>query len=58
MSHGGKGSVPRPVEVSRAQFNSNWDTIFAKKPLITQTVDTSKTSETSEFPLSDEKTQA
>ena len=32
MSDGGKGSTPRPINVPVEQFNSNWDTIFGKKP--------------------------
>ena len=31
MSHGGKGSRPRPIEIPREKFNSNWDVIFKKK---------------------------
>lgn len=31
MSHGGKGSSPRPFSVSLDQFASNWDAIFGKK---------------------------
>jgi hypothetical protein len=31
MSHGGKGSSPRPYGVSHEQFGNNWDTIFGKK---------------------------
>jgi len=27
----GKGSKPRPIEVDRAVFESNWDRIFSKK---------------------------
>lgn len=27
----GKGSKPRPIEVTRDQFESNWDRIFSKK---------------------------
>lgn len=30
-THGGKGSAPRPVSISKEQFASNWDTIFGKK---------------------------
>lgn len=29
--HGGKGSKPRPHEVSREEFADNWDRIFGKK---------------------------
>ena len=31
MSTGGKGSKPRPLSVSRNQFDDNWDRIFGKK---------------------------
>ena len=27
----GKGSRPRPIEVSRKQFENNWDKIFKSK---------------------------
>lgn len=30
MSDGGKGSAPRPMEVSREQYSNNWDAIFKK----------------------------
>lgn len=30
-SDGGKGSTPRPFEVSNDQYASNWDAIFGKK---------------------------
>ena len=26
-----KGSKPRPLEIPREKFNSNWDAIFKKK---------------------------
>ena len=28
----GKGSKPRPLSVSRKQFDDNWERIFGKKP--------------------------
>lgn len=28
----GKGSAPRPFEVDRKTFESNWDAIFGRKP--------------------------
>jgi hypothetical protein len=31
MSDGGKGSKARPLSVDTATFDSNWETIFAKK---------------------------
>jgi len=31
MSAGGKGSAPRPMEVSRDQYSNNWDAIFKKE---------------------------
>ena len=30
MSDGGKGSTPRPMQVSRDQYSNNWDAIFKK----------------------------
>ena len=32
MSHGGKGSSPRPFSVSQEEFANRFDTIFSKKP--------------------------
>ena len=29
----GKGSKPRPFSVDQETFNSNWDSIFKKKPV-------------------------
>jgi hypothetical protein len=31
MSHGGKGSNPRPFSVSREEFSTNYDAIFGKQ---------------------------
>jgi parvulin-like peptidyl-prolyl isomerase len=31
MSHGGKGSSPRPFGVDRTTFENNWNTIFKKE---------------------------
>ena len=31
MSDGGKGSTPRPMQVSRDQYSNNWDAIFKKE---------------------------
>ena len=31
MSHGGKGSTPRPFSVPKEEFDNRWDTIFGKK---------------------------
>lgn len=31
MSHGGKGSKPRPYSVTQDEFADNWDRIFSKK---------------------------
>jgi len=31
MSHGGKGSAPRPKSVDPDTFANNWDAIFNKK---------------------------
>lgn len=30
MTDGGKGSAPRPMDVSRDQYSNNWDAIFRK----------------------------
>jgi hypothetical protein len=30
LNHYGKGSRPRPMEISRKEFVSNWDRIFGK----------------------------
>ena len=30
MSDGGKGSKPRPISVSNAEYAARWDAIFAK----------------------------
>jgi len=30
MSHGGKGSSPRPFSVDQKTFTDNWDAIFGK----------------------------
>jgi len=32
MRDGGKGDARRPLAVPEEQFESNWDTIFKKKP--------------------------
>ncbi len=32
MSDGGKGSAPRPFSVDQKTFETNWETIFGKKP--------------------------
>jgi hypothetical protein len=31
MSHGGKGDDPRPLGVTREEFNNKFETIFGKK---------------------------
>lgn len=31
MSDGGKGSAPRPMQVSRDKYSGNWDAIFKKE---------------------------
>lgn len=33
MSDGGKGSAPRPMEVSRDQYSNNWDAVFNKSKM-------------------------
>jgi hypothetical protein len=30
MSDGGKGSTPRPISVSQAEYESRWDAIFSR----------------------------
>jgi len=30
MSDGGKGSAPRPISVSQAEYESRWDAIFGR----------------------------
>jgi hypothetical protein len=30
MSHGGKGSTPRPFSVSQTEYESRWDAIFGR----------------------------
>ena len=30
MSHGGKGSKPRPFSVSQKEYDSRWDAIFGR----------------------------
>ena len=30
MSDGGKGSKPRPISVSQAEYESRWDAIFSR----------------------------
>jgi hypothetical protein len=30
MSDGGKGSTPRPLSVSQAEYSARWDLIFGK----------------------------
>ena len=30
MSHGGKGSAPRPFSVSQKEYESRWDAIFGR----------------------------
>ena len=32
MSHGGKGSAPRPFSVKYEDFDNSFETIFGKKP--------------------------
>ena len=33
MSHGGKGSSPRPLSVSYEEFSNSFETIFGKKKM-------------------------
>ena len=28
--HGGKGSKPRPIEISQEEWNNRWDAIFGR----------------------------
>ena len=30
MSNGVKGSTPRPISISQAEYNSRWDAIFGR----------------------------
>jgi len=30
MSHGGKGSAPRPFSVSQKEYETRWDAIFGR----------------------------
>lgn len=30
MSHGGKGSAPRPFSVSQKEYDTRWDAIFGR----------------------------
>lgn len=32
MTDGGKGSKPRPLSVSQAEYENRWDAIFGNKP--------------------------
>jgi len=32
MSDGGKGSNPRPLSISKEEFDNRWDNIFKKSP--------------------------
>lgn len=36
MSHGGKGSKPRPYSVNLKTFDNNWDAIFKKDKTVTE----------------------
>jgi hypothetical protein len=33
MSHGGKGSAPRPFSVSQKEYEARWDAIFSRDGL-------------------------
>jgi len=33
MSHGGKGSAPRPFSVSQKEYETRWDAIFSRDGL-------------------------
>jgi hypothetical protein len=30
MSHGGKGSAPRPFSIAQKEYDSRWDAIFGR----------------------------
>ena len=38
MSDGGKGSTPRPMQVSRDQYSNNWDAIFKQAKELTKNI--------------------
>ena len=45
MSHGGKGDKPRPLSVSKEQFDKNFDAIFGKVKIKLYGVEIEKTQE-------------
>jgi len=47
MSDGGKGSDPRPLSISKEEFDNRWDNIFKKSP---QEIDDAK-NEDQEFKI-------
>jgi len=46
MSHGGKGSAQRPSQISAEQFDNNWEQIFGKKDIKSNSSDINKSSNT------------
>lgn len=51
MSDGGKGSDPRPLSISKEEFDNRWDNIFKKSP---QEIDDAK-AEDDEFKLIEDR---
>jgi hypothetical protein len=51
MSDGGKGSDPRPLSISKEEFDARWDNIFKKSP---QEIDDAK-AEDDEFKAIEER---
>ena len=39
MSHGGKGSTPRPFSVSQREYETRWDAIFGRDLKEEKTID-------------------
>lgn len=44
MSHGGKGSAPRPFSVSQKEYEARWDAIFSRDGLDDKQEDRSESS--------------
>ncbi len=48
MSHGGKGSSPRPFSVSQKEYETRWDAIFRRDGLEEDTTTDSTKSKSSD----------
>ena len=35
MSDGSKGDIPRPILISKEEFEQKWNSIFGEKPILT-----------------------